>query len=80
MRAVRPEAVLPFFEKAAALCADSRRREVPVKSYLQLGRGRKKAVKQFTVRHGLWIVIVVTTLMIVISLLFMIGVFRVDSD
>jgi hypothetical protein len=80
MRAVRPEAVLPFFEKGPPCARIPEVGRFAVKSYLQLGRGRKKAVKKFTVRQGLWIVIVVTALMTIISLLFMVGVFRVDFD
>jgi hypothetical protein len=42
------------------------------------GRGRKKVVKKFTTRHGLWMALVIAGAMIGMFLLFEFGVFQVD--
>jgi hypothetical protein len=47
---------------------------------LRLGRGRKKAVVEFGVLNGLWMIAVVTAATIAIFLLFIIGFFRTDMD
>ena len=47
---------------------------------LRLGRGRRKAVKEFGVLDGLWMIAFVTIAMIAIVLLFLIGFFRSDVD
>jgi hypothetical protein len=44
------------------------------------GRGRKKAIKKFTTRKGLWITAVIAAGMIVMLALFLLGVFRLDAD
>ncbi len=42
------------------------------------GRGRKKAVKKFTIRQGLWMALMIAAGMIGMFLLFEFGVFQVD--
>jgi len=44
------------------------------------GRGRKKAIKKFTTRKGLWMVAVIAAGMIVVLALWLLGVFRLDAD
>jgi len=43
-----------------------------------LGRGRKKAVKKFTTRQGLWMSLVIGSAMVGVLLLFLVGFFHVD--
>jgi hypothetical protein len=43
-----------------------------------LGRGRKKAVREFTTRQGLWMALMIGGATIGMLLLFLFGVFRVD--
>jgi hypothetical protein len=44
------------------------------------GRGRKKKVKKFTAREGLWITVIVAAGMIVMLALWLLGFFRLDAD
>jgi hypothetical protein len=44
------------------------------------GRGRKKAVKKFTTRKGLWMAAMIAAGMIVMLALWLLGVFRLDAD
>jgi hypothetical protein len=44
------------------------------------GRGRKKAIKKFTIRKGLWMAVIIAAGMIVMLALFLLGVFRLDAD
>jgi len=48
-----------------------------MKTY-SLGRGRKKAVKKFTRRQGLWIALMIGAATLGILLLFLFGFFHVD--
>jgi len=48
-----------------------------MKTY-SLGKGRKKAVKTFTRRHGLWMSLMIGAAMVGMLLLFLLGVFHVD--
>lgn len=43
-----------------------------------IGRGRKKAVKRFTTRQGLWMASMIGAATIGMLLLFLLGVFHVD--
>jgi hypothetical protein len=43
-----------------------------------LGRGRKKAVREFTTRQGLWMALAIGGAALGMLLLFLFGVFRVD--
>lgn len=43
-----------------------------------LGRGRKKAVRRFGTRQGVWMSLMIGTAMIVMLLLFLVGLFHVD--
>jgi uncharacterized membrane protein len=43
-----------------------------------LGRGRKKTVKRFTRRQGLWMSAMISAATIGMLLLFLLGVFHVD--
>jgi hypothetical protein len=43
-----------------------------------LGRGRKKAVKKFTARQGLWMSLMIGAAMVGMLLLFLFGFFHVD--
>ncbi len=47
---------------------------------LSLGRGRKKAVRKFRIRNGLWIMALITAGMIAMLVLWLLGVFRLDAD
>lgn len=47
---------------------------------LRLGRGRKKAVQEFGILKGVWMVAVLTAIMLAILLLFQIGLLRTDMD
>jgi hypothetical protein len=44
------------------------------------GRGRKKAVKKFTIGNGLWMMAVIAAGMIAMALLWLLGVLRPDAD
>jgi hypothetical protein len=44
------------------------------------GRGRKKAIKKFTTRKGLWMAVMIAAGMIVMVALRLLGVFRLDAD
>jgi len=44
------------------------------------GKGRKRAVKKFTNREGLWMVLLMAAAMIIMMVLWMVGVFRFDAD
>jgi len=48
-----------------------------MKTY-SLGRGRKKAVKKFTRRQGLWMSLMIGAALVGMLLLFLFGVFHVD--
>lgn len=43
-----------------------------------LARGRKKAVKKFTRRHGLWMALMIGAATLGMLLLFLLGFFQVD--
>jgi hypothetical protein len=43
-----------------------------------ISRGRKKAVAQFTVVHGAWVLLILSVASIAILLLFLLGILRVD--
>jgi hypothetical protein len=43
-----------------------------------LGKGRKKAVTEFTTRQGLWMLALLTGAAIATAMLFLLGVLRVD--
>jgi hypothetical protein len=45
-----------------------------------LGRGRKKAVKKFRIRNGLWMMALIAIGMIAMVVLWLLGVFRLDAD
>lgn len=45
-----------------------------------LGKGRKRAVRKFTIRHGLWITAMITATMVAILVLWLIDFFRFDAD
>jgi len=45
-----------------------------------LGKGRKRAVKKFTNRDGLWMVLLIAAAMVIMMVLWMVGVFRPDAD
>ena len=45
-----------------------------------LEKGRKKAVKKFTLRNGLWMVLLITAAMIIMLLLWLTGVLHLDAD
>jgi hypothetical protein len=44
------------------------------------GKGRKKAVKKFTTRQGLWVAVIIAAAMLTMMLLWMLGIFRFDAD
>jgi hypothetical protein len=44
------------------------------------GRGRKKVIKKFTTRKGLWMAAMIAAGMIVMLVLWLLGVFRLDAD
>jgi len=44
------------------------------------GRGSKKAVKNFTIRNGLWMTALIAAGMIAMLVLWLLGVFRLDAD
>jgi hypothetical protein len=44
------------------------------------GRGRKKAVKRFTRRDGLFMVGLITAALVGMMLLWLLGIFRFDVD
>jgi hypothetical protein len=44
------------------------------------GKGRKKAVKKFTNRQGLWMAVIIAVAMLMMLLLWMLGIFRFDAD
>jgi hypothetical protein len=44
------------------------------------GRGRKKAIKKFTTRKGLWMAAMIAAGMIVMLALRLLGVFRLDAN
>lgn len=44
------------------------------------GRGRKKVIKQFTTRKGLWMAAIIAAGMIVMLVVWLVGVFRLDAD
>lgn len=48
-----------------------------MKTY-SLGRGRKKAVKEFAVRQGLWMSLIIGAGTVGMLLLFLFGFFHVD--
>jgi hypothetical protein len=43
-------------------------------------RGRKRVIRNFTVRHGFWLLGVVTAIMLFIYLLWGLGIIRFDAD
>jgi hypothetical protein len=43
-------------------------------------RGRKKAVKRFTNRDGLWMVAIITAALVGMMLLWLLGIVRFDAD
>jgi hypothetical protein len=45
-----------------------------------LGRGRKKRVKKFRIRNGLWMMALIAAGMIAMLVLWLLGVFRLDPD
>jgi hypothetical protein len=44
------------------------------------GRGRKKAVKRFTSRDGLFMVGLITAALVAMMLLWLLGIVRFDAD
>jgi len=50
-----------------------------MRSY-SLGRGRKKAVKKFTIGKGLWMIALIAAGMIAMVVLWLGGGFRLDAD
>ena len=44
------------------------------------GRGRKKAVKKFTNRDGLWMVGLITAALVTMMLLWVLGIVSFDAD
>jgi hypothetical protein len=44
------------------------------------GRGRKRAIKKFTTRKGLWMAAMIAAGMIAMVVLWLLGVFRLDAD
>jgi hypothetical protein len=48
-----------------------------VRTY-SLGRGRKKSVKKFTLREGLWMTRMICTAMLGMLLLCLLGLFRLE--
>jgi hypothetical protein len=44
------------------------------------GKGRKRTVKKFTNRDGLWMVLLIAAAMVIMMVLWMVGVFRLDAD
>ena len=44
------------------------------------GRGRKKAVKRFSIRNGLWMMALIAAGMIAMVVLWLLGVIRLDAD
>ena len=44
------------------------------------GKGRKRAVKEFTNRDGLRMVLLIAVAMVIMMVLWMVGVFRLDAD
>jgi len=44
------------------------------------GKGRKRAVKKFTTRDGLWMVLLIAAAMVIMMVLWMVGVFRLHAD
>jgi hypothetical protein len=44
------------------------------------GKGRKRAVKKFTNRDGLWMVLLIIAVMVIMMVLWMVGIFRLDAD
>ena len=44
------------------------------------GKGRKRAVKKFTNRDGLWMLLLIAAAMVIMMVLWMVGVFRLDAD
>jgi hypothetical protein len=44
------------------------------------GRGKKKAVKNFSYREGLWMITMVTAVMVVMMLLWYVGILRFEAD
>jgi len=44
------------------------------------GKGRKRAVKKFTNRDGLWMVLLIAAAMVIMMALWMLGIFRFDAD
>jgi hypothetical protein len=44
------------------------------------GRGRKKAVRRFTTREGLWMVGIIAAALIGMILLWLLGILNVDVD
>jgi len=44
------------------------------------GNGRKKAVKRFTNRDGLWMVAMITAALVAMMLLWLLGIVHFDAD
>ena len=44
------------------------------------GKGRKKAVRQFEARHGMWVLGLITAILMAIMFLIVSGVLRTDFD
>jgi succinate dehydrogenase hydrophobic anchor subunit len=57
-------------------------RELGVRSMKpsSLGKGRKKVVKKFTARNGLWMMLLITAAVIIMLILWLVGFFRLDVD
>ena len=45
-----------------------------------VGKGRKKAIRAFTLKKGLWILILTAAAMATMLLLFLFGILRMDMD
>jgi len=43
-------------------------------------KGRKRVVREFTVRNGLWILAVIAVVMLFVYLLWGLGIVRFDAD
>jgi hypothetical protein len=44
------------------------------------GKGRKKAVRQFGVRHGMWVLGLITAILMAIMFLIVSGILQTDFD
>jgi len=49
-------------------------------SRYSIARGRKKEVRKFTPRHGLWVLALLMLLEVIMLLLMIFGVLRIDVD